>query len=137
MDFSGLLEKIREYLPPEKIAVVEDAYNYAAEKHQGQTRLSGRPYLEHPLQTAMILAELQLDASSLAAALLHDVPEECGLPIAEIEAKFGPEIAKLVDGATKLGKVSLPAAGVVASQAQAENLRKMLVAMAEDLRNGC
>ena len=114
--------------------MVEDAYNFAAEKHQGQVRMSGEPYLEHPLQTALILAELQLDASSLAAALLHDIPEDCGLPIADIEAKFGPEIAKLVDGTTKLGKVSLTASAAVASEAQAENLRKMLVAMAEDLR---
>ena len=70
-------------------------------------RLSGEPFMEHPLQTAYILAELQLDASSLAAALLHDIPEDTGLPIADIEAKFGPEVAKLVDGITKLGKVSL------------------------------
>ncbi len=135
MDFSKLLEKAGKYLPPEKMAVVEDAYNFASEKHQGQVRKSGEPYLEHPLQTALMLAELQLDAGSLAAALLHDIPEDCGLPIAEIEARFGPEIAKLVDGTTKLGKVSFPATGVVATgEAQAENLRKMLVAMAEDLR---
>ncbi len=134
MDFSELLEKAKEYLPPEKIAVVEDAYHFASEKHRGQVRKSGKPYLEHPLQTALILAELQLDASSLAAALLHDIPEECGLPVAEIEARFGSEIAKLVDGTTKLGKVSLSAPGAVAGEEQAENLRKMLVAMAEDLR---
>jgi GTP pyrophosphokinase len=86
------------------------------------------------LQTALILAELQLDASSLAAALLHDIPENCGLSIAEIEAKFGPEIGKLVDGTTKLGKVSWQAQEGMSTEAQAENLRKMLVAMAEDLR---
>jgi guanosine-3',5'-bis(diphosphate) 3'-pyrophosphohydrolase len=134
MDFNKLLEKAREYLPSEKLTVVEDAYNFAAEKHQGQVRKSGEPYLEHPLQTALILAELQLDASSLAAALLHDIPEDCGLPVSEMEARFGPEIAKLVDGITKLGKVSLPTSVVVTGEAQAENLRKMLVAMAEDLR---
>jgi len=135
MDFSKLLEKAGKYLPPEKMAVVEDAYNFASEKHQGQVRKSGEPYLEHPLQTALMLAELQLDAGSLAAALLHDIPEDCGLPIAEIEARFGSEIARLVDGTTKLGRVSFPATGVVATgEAQAENLRKMLVAMAEDLR---
>ena len=132
--FSQLKEKAQEYLPTEKIAVVEDAYHFAAEAHQGQVRKSGEPYLEHPLQTALILVELQLDASSLAAALLHDIPENCGMPIAEIEAKFGPEIGKLVDGTTKLGKVSWQAPGTVAKEAQAENLRKMLVAMAEDLR---
>jgi GTP pyrophosphokinase len=134
MDFKKLLRKAEEYLPAEKLAVVEAAYHFAAEKHEGQVRLSGEPYLEHPLQTALILAELQLDSSSLAAALLHDIPEDCGTPLAEIEAKFGPEIAKLVDGTTKLGKVSLTASGTAASVSQAENLRKMLVAMAEDLR---
>jgi len=134
MGFSQLKEKAQEYLPPEKIAVVEDAYHFAAEAHQGQVRKSGEPYLEHPLQTAFILAELQLDASSLAAALLHDVPENCGLPVAKIEAKFGSEIGKLVDGTTKLGKVSWQDPGIVTREAQAENLRKMLVAMAEDLR---
>jgi guanosine-3',5'-bis(diphosphate) 3'-pyrophosphohydrolase len=135
MDCSKLLEKAREYLPPEKVAVVEDACNFAAEMHRGQVRKSGEPYLEHPLQTALTLAELQLDASSLAAALLHDIPEDCGLSIAEIESRFGSEIAKLVDGTTKMGRVSFPATGVIATgEAQAENLRKMLVAMAEDLR---
>jgi GTP pyrophosphokinase len=134
VDYTELLKKAREYLPPEKLAVVEAAYNFAAEKHQGQVRLSGEPYLEHPLQTALILAELQLDTSSLAAALLHDIPEDCGVPLSEIEAGFGPEIAKLVDGTTKLGKVSLTASSAMINQTQAENLRKMLVAMAEDLR---
>jgi len=134
MEFSRLLEKAREYLPPEKLTVVEEAYKFAAEKHEGQVRLSGDPYLEHPLQTAYILAGLQLDASSLAAALLHDIPEDTGLTVADIEKKFGPEIAKLVDGTTKLGKVSLVTSGAVTSESQAENLRKMLVAMAEDLR---
>ena len=132
--FSQLKQKAQEYVPPEKLAVIEEAYYFAAEAHQGQVRKSGEPYLEHPMQTALILAELQLDASSLAAALLHDIPENCGLPIAEIEAKFGSEISKLVDGTTKLGKVSWQAAESRSKETQAENLRKMLVAMAEDLR---
>ncbi len=114
--------------------MVEEAYRFASEKHQGQVRLSGEPFLEHPLQTAYTLAELQFDADSLAAALLHDIPEDTGLPIAEIETRFGTEIAKLVDGTTKMGKVTLTSTGVVASATQAENLRKMLLAMAEDLR---
>ena len=134
MEFIKLQEKAAAYLPPGKIPLLEEAYKFAAEKHQGQVRLSGGPFMEHPLQTAYILAELQLDASSLAAALLHDIPEDTGLPIADIEAKFGQEVAKLVEGMTKLGKVSLSTTGPVASGTQAENLRKMLVAMAEDLR---
>ncbi|MBI2860781.1 MAG: bifunctional (p)ppGpp synthetase/guanosine-3',5'-bis(diphosphate) 3'-pyrophosphohydrolase [Chloroflexi bacterium] len=133
-DVSSLLNKAREYLPPEKLPVVEAAYNFAAESHRGQLRISGEPYLEHPLQTAIILVELQLDASSLAAALLHDIPEDCGVPLTEIESRFGPEISKLVDGVTKLGRVSLPETVVASRDIQAENLRKMLVAMAQDLR---
>ncbi|UCG10377.1 MAG: bifunctional (p)ppGpp synthetase/guanosine-3',5'-bis(diphosphate) 3'-pyrophosphohydrolase [Dehalococcoidia bacterium] len=134
MDFNELLAKAREYLPPEKVALVEDAYNFAAEAHQGQMRKSGEPYLNHPLQTAMILAGLQLDASSLVAALLHDIPENCQIPVAKLEAKFGKEIAKLVDGTTKLARAARQAPEAMTKEAQAENLRKMLLAMAEDLR---
>jgi guanosine-3',5'-bis(diphosphate) 3'-pyrophosphohydrolase len=134
MSFSQLREKAQSYLPPERMALVKDAYDYALKAHQGQVRKSGEPYLGHPLQTALILAELQMDASTLAAALLHDVPENCGIPVSELEAKFGPEVARLVDGATKLSKISLQTPSVTTGKAQAENLRKMLVAMAEDLR---
>ena len=132
--FGQLIEKAQSYLEPDKIALVEQAYNFASEAHQGQVRKSGEPYVEHPLQTALTLAELQLDATSLAAALLHDVPENCGIPVSEIEAKFGAEVAKLVDGTTKLGKLSRSGRGETATELQLENLRKMLVAMAEDLR---
>jgi len=135
MSFNQLREKARQYLPPEKMAGIEDAYKFALKAHQGQTRKSGGPYIEHPLRVALILAELHFDAISLAAALLHDVPENCGMPIAEIEARFGAEVAKLVDGTTKLGKLSLPApVGTASRGSQAENMRKMLMAMAEDLR---
>ena len=114
--------------------MIEDAYNFALSAHQGQVRKSGKPYLEHPLQTALTLAELQLDACSLAAALLHDVPENCGIAISELKAKFGSEVAKLVDGTTRLGRLSWSGEGVATRESQAENLRKMLVAMAEDIR---
>jgi guanosine-3',5'-bis(diphosphate) 3'-pyrophosphohydrolase len=134
MEFSKLLEKIKAYLSAEKIAVVEEAYKFASEKHRGQVRMSGEPFLEHPLQTAYILSELQFDTSSLAAALLHDIPEDTGTPLSEIESRFGPEVAKLVDGVTKLGKAALAGSSTVTSATQAENLRKMLLAMAEDLR---
>jgi len=131
MSFSPLREKAQGYLPPKRLAIVEDAYNFAEKAHEGQVRKSGEPYLKHPLQVALTL----LDASALAAALLHDVPENCGIPISEIEAKFGSEIANLVDATTKLGKLTLEAPRDRAiKEQQAENLRKMLVAMAEDLR---
>ncbi len=136
-----LLEKASVYLSPEKIPLVEAAYKFAEKAHDGQLRESGDPYLEHPLQVALTLADLQLDSSTLAAALLHDVSEDCDISIAEIEKKFGPEVAKLVDGVTKLSQLSLQLPEGVShkshaadNQQQAESLRKMLVAMAEDLR---
>ena len=134
MSFSELIDTAQKYLPPERIPLVEDAYKFASKAHQGQVRKSGDPYIEHPLQVALTLAELQFDASTLAAALLHDVPENCGIPISELEAKFGSEVSKLVDGTTKLGKLSLHAPSAATRESQAESLRKMLVAMAEDLR---
>ncbi len=141
MPINELIEKAKTYLPPEKMAVIERAYEFAAKAHEGQTRKSGEPYIEHPLHVAMILANLQLDASSLSAALLHDVEENCGIENSEIVDKFGPEIAKLVDATTKLGKLSLQTTdettkrgAALRGASQAENLRKMLVAMAEDLR---
>ncbi len=138
MDVTILLQKAREYLPAEKLPLLEAAYQFAAKAHEGQVRKSGEPFLEHPLETAVILADLQLDASTLAAALLHDVPEDCGVSISEIEIHFGFEVAKLVDATTKLSKVSWRIRDEVQTPSgqvsQAENLRKMLLAMAEDLR---
>jgi len=116
------------------VALVKAAYDFALKAHKGQLRKSGEPYLDHPLQTAMMLAGLQLDAATLAAALLHDVPEDCGISLSEIEAKFGPEVSKLVDGVTKLGKLSLHRGQSKERESQAQNLRKMLMAMAQDLR---
>ena len=141
MAINDLIEKAKTYLPPEKISVIERAYEFAAKAHEDQVRKSGEPYIEHPLHVAMILVNLQMDASALAAALLHDVEENCGVQNTEIIEKFGPEIAKLVEATTKLGKISLTAASTtprrgsaLSGASQAENLRKMLVAMAEDLR---
>ncbi|OGO57998.1 MAG: (p)ppGpp synthetase [Chloroflexi bacterium RBG_19FT_COMBO_47_15] len=134
MDSVALIKKAKEYLSPEKVALVEAAYDFALNAHKGQMRKSGDPYLDHPLQTAMMLADLQLDAATLAAALLHDVPEDCGVPLAKIEAKFGPEVSRLVDGTTKLGKLSLRPSEASKRESQAQNLRKMLIATAEDLR---
>lgn len=135
MDVDSLIAKAGEYLPDDSIALIRTAYQFASEAHRGQMRKSGEPYLEHPLETASILADLQLDANALAAALLHDVPEDCGVSLAEIESKFGPQVARLVDGVTKLNKLASRAGrGEGERGVQAENLRKMLLAMAEDLR---
>jgi GTP pyrophosphokinase len=135
MDIASLITKASEYLPADKVELVQAAYAFAARAHQGQLRKSGEPYLEHPLHTAVTLADLQLDADTLIAALLHDVPEDCGISMNEIEANFGHEVAGLVDGVTKLSKLTGRTEGrEVESKVQAENLRKMLVATAEDLR---
>ncbi len=134
MDISSLITRIKQYLPPEKVALVEAAYKFALDAHQGQVRKSGDPYSDHPLQTAITLADLQLDAATLAAALLHDVPEDCGVPLTKIEAEFGSEVSKLVDGTTKLSRLSWRRGEASKRESQAQNLRKMLIAIAEDLR---
>jgi len=138
MNSSALLDKAQKYLPQEKVALVQAAYEFAAKAHEGQVRKSGAPFLEHPLAVATTLAELQLDAATLAASLLHDVVEDSEVPVEEVQSKFGPEVAGLVDAATKLNKVNWtlpPDLQTTPGQApQAENLRKMLIAMAEDIR---
>ncbi|KPK19722.1 MAG: (p)ppGpp synthetase, partial [Dehalococcoidia bacterium SG8_51_3] len=135
MDAKKLVELARDYLPEDKVALVKGAYEFAAKAHRGQLRRTGGPYVEHPLNAAVILAELHLDAETLAAALLHDVPEDCGISLEEIGANFGLPVVKLVDGVTKLSKLADRArAGEAKSKVQAENLRKMLLATAEDLR---
>jgi guanosine-3',5'-bis(diphosphate) 3'-pyrophosphohydrolase len=135
MEDKKLIELASTYLPEDKVALLKEAYEFAANAHRGQVRKTGEPYMEHPLNAAMILAELHLDAETLAAALLHDVPEDCGISVKEIGAKFGLPVAKLVDGVTKLSKLASRArTGEAKSKVQAENLRKMLLATAEDLR---
>src|ERR1700687_6340055 len=112
--------------------VVRKAYERASSAHTGQRRLSGEDYVNHPLEVAAILADLELDAPTIAAALLHDTVEDTALTAEEVEREFGPEVARLVDGVTKLGRIALRSD----QQQQAENIRKMMVAMAEDLRGG-
>jgi guanosine-3',5'-bis(diphosphate) 3'-pyrophosphohydrolase len=139
MDIKPLLDKVKEYLPEDKLTLVEKAYIFALEAHGNQLRLSGEPFITHPLETAMIVADLQLDETSLAAALLHDVPEDCGIPFPELEKRFGAEVTRLVEGVTRLDKISaqVQASGlkkIAESEAQVESLRKMFVAMAADIR---
>ena len=135
MEVSALVEKGSTYLPEDKVGLVTSAYTFASRAHAGQFRKTGEPFLEHPLNTALILADFHLDAETLAAALLHDVLEDCGVSLGEVEASFGPEVAKLVDGVTKLSRLTSRSRTPEArSRAQAENLRKMLLATAEDLR---
>ena len=139
----ALLEKARTYLPADRLGIIDRAYRYAADAHEGQVRRSGEPFIEHPLQTALYLAELKLDANALAAGLLHDVVEDCDVCLEEIEDEFGKEIAGLVDGVTKLtqaevdfeeGKNGFVLRDSDVDLQQAASLRKMLVSMASDVR---
>ncbi|MGB9839948.1 RelA/SpoT family protein [Thermovenabulum sp.] len=125
-----LESKIRSYNPQADLKLIRDAYEFAKNAHDGQHRASGELFIFHPLEVAMILADLELDTVTVAAGLLHDVVEDTQYTIEEIEKIFGPEIALLVDGVTKLGKLEFKSK----EEQQAENLRKMLLAMAKDIR---
>ena len=130
-----LVDVLEQYLAPADRDLVLAAYEYAEAKHEGHLRRSGHPYIEHPLAAAVTCAELQLDVPALQAALLHDVMEDCGVTRAQLVTEFGVDVAKLVDGATKLSALQLPrVTGTIDREAQAENLRKMFVAMADDVR---
>jgi guanosine-3',5'-bis(diphosphate) 3'-pyrophosphohydrolase len=125
-----LLGKLRPYLPAEQIPTVQRAYHVGALAHDGQTRKSGEPYITHPLAVAGILAELGMDAETLCAAILHDALEDTQLARESISDEFGEAVAELVDGVTKLDKLSFRDR----NEAMAESFRKMLLAMARDLR---
>src|SRR5437016_7536764 len=129
MTVSELL-RLADHLDRPDQEIVRRAYERALAAHAGQRRLSGEEYVNHPMEVAAILADLELDAETLAAALLHDTVEDRPLTAEAVEQEFGPEVARLVDGVTKLGRISLRSD----QQQQAENIRKMMVAMAEDLR---
>jgi GTP diphosphokinase / guanosine-3',5'-bis(diphosphate) 3'-diphosphatase len=127
---SQLTLLLKEYFTPADIEQVWAAYRYAAIAHEGQTRRTGEPYISHPVAVACILAKLHLDLPTVMAALLHDVVEDTGVAIAEINQKFGKQVGDLVEGLTKLDKIEFQSA----TQAQAENFRKMLLAMSQDVR---
>ena len=142
-----LLEKVSAYLPEEAAGLIKDAYHFADRSHDGQWRKSGEPYIAHPLEIALYLSELRLDGETIAASLLHDVVEDCDVPLSELSRRFGPEIAKLVDGVTKLTRLDSRIHDPLNTLADspdddiddpgslyAESLRKMLVSMAEDIR---
>jgi guanosine-3',5'-bis(diphosphate) 3'-pyrophosphohydrolase len=129
MPLSELLPRV-SYLPAGDRETIERAHALAERAHEGQSRLSGEPYIEHPLAVAGILADLHLDSDTLAAAILHDTVEDTDVSLDDIREQFGAQVAKLVEGVTKLGKIRMR----TKEQVQAENIRKMLVAMAEDIR---
>jgi GTP pyrophosphokinase len=126
----SLILEIPKYQPGADLAVLERAYRFSERSHQGQQRASGEPYLSHPLEVANLLVDFKMDVTTVTAGLLHDVLEDTGATKAELEREFGKEIADLVDGVTKIGKLAFSSR----EERQAENFRKMLVAMARDLR---
>ena len=129
--YDELIASVKKYHPSTDISMIEKAYKIAYEAHEGQKRKSGEPYIIHPLCVAIILADLELDKETIVAGLLHDVVEDTVMTTEEITKEFGAEVALLVDGVTKLGQLSYSADKV---EVQAENLRKMFLAMAKDIR---
>ncbi|MBU8848285.1 MAG: bifunctional (p)ppGpp synthetase/guanosine-3',5'-bis(diphosphate) 3'-pyrophosphohydrolase [Desulfobacterales bacterium] len=127
---TDILDKIYEYNPEGDTDIIDRAYIYSARVHEGQTRLSGEPYLSHPLEVADILADMRLDVESIAAALLHDVIEDTPATKEDIEKMFGSDVAHIVSGVTKLSALPFP----TKIAQQAESLRKMILAMADDIR---
>ncbi len=129
--YHRLIERIRMYHPNTDISMIEKAYNYACDKHKDQKRKSGEPYIIHPLCVGLILADLELDKETITAGLLHDVIEDTDATYEDISRDFSEEVALLVDGVTKLGQLGYDKDKV---EVQAENLRKMFLAMAKDIR---
>src|ERR1700761_4460729 len=125
-----LLASVGSYLPAEQIARIREAAEFGASAHKGQKRLSGEPYIAHPVAAASILADLHLDADTIIAAILHDVIEDTPTPKDQLAARFGADVAELVDGVTKLDQIKFKSR----EEAQAESFRKMLLAMVRDLR---
>ena len=129
--YEKLIERVRKYHPSDDISMIERAFDIAYHAHEGQCRKSGEPYIIHPLWVGIILANLELDKETIVAGILHDVVEDTILTDEEIKDQFGKEVALLVDGVTKLGKLSYSSDKL---EVQAENLRKMFLAMAKDIR---
>ncbi len=127
---NDILEKAAGYLSEGDQALIQKAYVYSASVHSGQMRLSGEPYLSHPLAVSNILVDMHLDAATIAAGLLHDTVEDTNVKVSELSEYFGKDVATIVDGVTKIGKVTFNSK----EEAQAENIRKMILAMAKDIR---
>ncbi len=125
-----LLSSVRAYNPNADTALIRRAYEYSARMHGQQKRMSGEPYVIHPLNVALIIAQLKLDVPSIVTGLLHDVVEDTPTSLAEVQAEFGAEVAQLVDGVTKVSRITFQSR----EEKQAENFRKMIIAMAHDIR---
>ncbi len=130
MQFETVLRKVQVYRPGDDLALLRNAYQVCEEKHQGQRRLSGEPYVSHPVEVVSILADMQMDMVCLAAGMLHDVVEDTPTSIEGLEEQFGPEVAHIVEGVTKISRIHF----LSPEDQQAENFRKMLLAMVDDVR---
>src|SRR6185295_19430577 len=128
--FEDLLEKVRGYSPDADLELLRRAYVFSAFEHKGQVRHSGEPYMVHPLEVADFLADVKLDVVAIAAGLLHDVVEDTLTTIERIQELFGPEVAHVVEGVTKISTIPFSSS----EERQAENFRKMLLAMVDDIR---
>ena len=129
--YQALIARVRKYHPSADITMIEKAYRIGKEAHKDQVRKSGEPYIIHPLWVGIILAELEMDKETIVAGMLHDVVEDTEMTLDDITREFGEEVALLVDGVTKLGQLSYSQDKL---EVQAENLRKMFLAMAKDIR---
>jgi len=127
---NSILDKVQEYNPGADLNNIRKAYVYTALAHKGQVRLSGEPYLIHPLEVANIIADLKMDVASVTAGLLHDTLEDTLTSVEELSARFGEEVTTLVEGLTKISKISFK----TSEERQAENFRKMILAMVKDIR---
>jgi GTP pyrophosphokinase len=128
--FRDLMKQVRAYRPNDDLDLIKKAYDFSLRCHTGQTRASGEPYLVHPLEVACVLAEIKLDTVAIAAGLLHDLVEDTSVTIEEIEKEFGDQVAHIVEGVTKISKIDFH----TREERQAENLRKMMLAMVDDIR---
>jgi GTP pyrophosphokinase len=128
--FRDLMKKLEAARPNDDLEIVRKAYEYSLKHHAGQTRASGEPYLVHPLEVACVLAEMRMDPVSIAAGLLHDSVEDTSVTITDLRKEFGEQVAHIVEGVTKIGQIDF----ATREEAQAENLRKMMLAMVDDIR---
>src|ERR1035437_9067488 len=128
--FARLLHGVHENRPGDDLEIIRRAWAFALEQHEGQKRASGEPYVLHPLEVALVLAELKMDSTAIAAGLLHDAVEDTDVTTGEIERRFGDQVAHIVEGVTKLDKIKF----ANREDHQAENIRKMLLAMVTDVR---
>jgi GTP pyrophosphokinase len=128
--FRDLMKRMQENRPQDDLSIIKKAYDYSLKNHEGQTRASGEPYLVHPLEVALVLAEMKMDPVAVASGLLHDSVEDTSVTIADIRKEFGEQVAHIVEGVTKISKIDF----ATREEQQAENLRKMMLAMVDDIR---